>query len=135
MNPKRVDTNAMILLLCSEPLIRSVTKEILQRAGYVVQATGDLGTAVDILADSKIDILITDPYVESIPGHDAAKYLRGKNPQMGVLVVAGLLEDVRLQNRTVLEGFEEFPQPFTADQLIDKVEQVLKRAQKRAAGR
>jgi len=135
MNLRRADTNAMILLLCSEPLVRSVTKEILQRAGYVVQATGDLGTAVDILADSKIDILITDPYVESIPGHEAAKYLRGKNPQMGILVVAGVLEDFRIQNRAVLEGFDEFPLPFTADQLVEKVEQVLKKAHKRAVGR
>jgi hypothetical protein len=54
---------------------------------------------------------------------------------MGVLVVAGLLEDVRLQNRAILEGFEEFPPPFTSDQLVEKVEHVLKKAHKRAAGR
>jgi DNA-binding NtrC family response regulator len=125
----------MILLLCSEPIIRSVMKEVLEQAGYVVRATGDLGTAVDMLAASKIDLLITYPYVESIPGHEAAKYLRGRNPQMGVLVVAGLLEDDRLQYRAVLESFETFPSPFTVDQLIEKVEAVLKTAQKRAARR
>jgi DNA-binding NtrC family response regulator len=125
----------MILLLCSEPIIRSVMKEVLEQAGYVVRATGDLGTAVDMLAASKIDLLITYPYVESIPGHEAAKYLRGRNPQMGVLVVAGLLEDDRLQYRAVLESFETFPPPFTVDQLIEKVEAVLKTAQKRAARR
>ena len=123
----------MILILCSEPLIRSILKDVLTAAGYVVQGTGDLGTAVDILADSKIDLLITYPYVEGLPGHEAAKYLRGKNPQMGILIVAGLLEDVRLQNRSAFEGFEEFPQPFTADQLIEKIEQVLRASQKRAA--
>jgi DNA-binding NtrC family response regulator len=110
-------------------------KEVLEQAGYVVRATGDLGTAVDMLAASKIDLLITYPYVESIPGHEAAKYLRGRNPQMGVLVVAGLLEDDRLQYRAVLESFETFPPPFTVDLLIVKVEAVLKTAQKRAAGR
>jgi DNA-binding NtrC family response regulator len=125
----------MILLLCSEPIIRSVMKEVLEQAGYVVRATGDLGTAVDMLAASRIDLLITYPYVESIPGHEAAKYLRGRNPQMGVLVVAGLLEDDRLQYRAVLESFETFPSPFTVDQLIEKVEAVLKTAQKRAARR
>jgi DNA-binding NtrC family response regulator len=110
-------------------------KEVLEQAGYVVRATGDLGTAVDMLAASRIDLLITYPYVESIPGHEAAKYLRGRNPQMGVLVVAGLLEDDRLQYRAVLESFETFPPPFTVDQLIVKVEAVLKTAQKRAARR
>ena len=128
----------MILLLCSEPIIRSVMKEALEQAGYVVRATGDLGTAVDMLAASKIDLLITYPYVESISGHEAAKYLRGRNQQMGVLVVAGLLADDRLQYRAVLEQFEVFPQPFTRDQLIETVEEVLKtsssRGSQKAAG-
>src|SRR6202790_5852452 len=123
----------MILLLCSEPIIRSVMKEVLEQAGYVVRATGDLGTAVDMLAASKIDLLITYPYVESIPGHEAAKDLRGKTSQMGVLVLAGLLEDDRLRYRAILEGFSTFPPAFTADQLVDKVEEVLKTAKTRAA--
>jgi len=107
-------------------------KEALGRAGYVVQATGDLGTAVDTLSESKIDLLITYPYVESIAGHDAAKYLRGRNPQMGVLVVAGLLDDDRLQYRADLEKFELFPPPFTTAQLMVKVKEVLETMQKRA---
>jgi DNA-binding NtrC family response regulator len=108
-------------------------KDALEQAGYLVEATGDLGTAVDRLADSKIDLLITYPYVESISGHEAAKYLRTKNPQMGVLVVAGLLKDERLQDRAELEGFEVFPPPFTAVQLLEKVKEVLNAARKRAA--
>lgn len=128
-------TDAMILLLCSEPLVRSVMKDALGQAGYIVQATGDLGTAVDTLADSKIDLLIIYPYVESIPGHEAAKYLRGKNPKMGVLVVAGLLKDERLQDRAELEGFEIFPPPFTAAQLMEKVEEAVNAARERAATR
>ena len=66
----------MILLLDSEPVVRSVLKNILETAGYVVLATGSLGVAVDELARCKIDLLITHPYVNNIPGHEAAKYLR-----------------------------------------------------------
>ena len=54
---------------------------------------------------------------------------------MGILLVAGLPNDERLRDRAVFEGFEMFPAPFTADQLIEKTEQVLKAAQKRAAER
>jgi DNA-binding NtrC family response regulator len=122
---KRPATHAMILLLCSEPIIREVMKEALEQAGYVVRATGDLGTAVDLIGASKIDLLITYPYVESISGHEAAKYLRGRAPHMGVLLIAGLLQDDRLQYRDILEKFDAFPAPFTADQLIEKVEEVL----------
>jgi hypothetical protein len=52
---------------------------------------------------------------------------------MGILVVAGLLDDDRLQYRAHLEGFGIFPPPFTAAQLIEKVAEVLKTAQERAA--
>jgi DNA-binding NtrC family response regulator len=130
---RRPATNAMILLLCSEPIIRAVMKEALEHAGYVVRATGDLGTAVDLIGASKIDLLITYPYVESISGHEAAKYLRGKNQNMGVLEVAGLLQDDRLQYRAILENFETFPAPFTRDQLIEKVEEVLHSSATRGA--
>jgi len=132
---KRPATNAMILLLCSEPIIRAVMKEALEEAGYVVRDTGDLGTAVEMIGASKIDLLITYPYVESISGHDAAKYLRGKNPHMGVLVVAGLLRDDRLQYRAILENFDIFPEPFTTDQLVEKVERVLQSSTSRGVHR
>jgi DNA-binding NtrC family response regulator len=119
----------MILLLGSEPVVRSVMKEALERAGYVVLATGSLGVAIESLARSKVELLITHPYVANIPGHEAAKYLRARNPEMGILVVAGLLEDDRLQYRADIERFEIFPPPFTAAQLIQKVEEVLKTTQ------
>jgi CheY-like chemotaxis protein len=40
-----------ILLLTSEPVARLVIQEVLERAGYAVMATGDLGTAVDRLKE------------------------------------------------------------------------------------
>jgi hypothetical protein len=52
---------------------------------------------------------------------------------MGILIVAGLLDDDRLKYRATIEGFEIFPPPFTAAQLIEKVDEVLKAAQEREA--
>jgi CheY-like chemotaxis protein len=66
---KSPETNATILLLGSEPVVRSVMKEALERAGYIVLATGDLGAAVDRLTAVDIDLLITHPYIDNIPGH------------------------------------------------------------------
>jgi DNA-binding response OmpR family regulator len=117
-----------ILLLISEPLVRQVTREVLERAGYSVMATGDLGTAVDRMDESKPDLLMISPYVETITGHDAAKYLQGRNPGMRILMMAGLLADDRLLNRAELEQVEIFPEPFTGRELVAKVKQVLSSA-------
>lgn len=119
--------NEGILLLISEPVVRHVIQEVLERAGYVVMATGDLGTAVDRIHESKPDLLIIAPYVESITGYAAAKYLESHSPGMRILIVAGLLADDRLQYRAELERFDIFPQPFTAAELLEKVTQVFER--------
>jgi DNA-binding NtrC family response regulator len=129
---KRFDPNA-ILLLGSEPVVRSVMKEVLENAGYVVLATGSLGTAVDMLADVKAGLLIIPPYIDNLTGHEAAKYLRARNPHMGILMVAGFLDDDRIRYRAKLEGFEIFPAPFPASQLLEKVAEVMKAARDRAA--
>ena len=98
-----------ILLLVSDPLVRATLKETLDRAGYMVMAAGDLGQAVDRLKECTPDLLITRTYVEGLPGHDAAIYLRTKCMTMRVLILGGLLDDERLQNREVLQGFKVFP--------------------------
>ena len=103
-----------ILLLASDPVVRSVMKETLEREGYTVLSTGDLGNAVDRLKEVQPDLLITRTYVEGLPGHDAAKYLRTKSPKMKVLMVGGLMSDDRLELRESLAGFEIFPKPYSA---------------------
>jgi DNA-binding NarL/FixJ family response regulator len=75
-----------VVLLVSDPLVRSVLQETLEREGYMVRATGDLGQAVDRLKESVADLLITRTYVESMPGHEAAMYLLTKCPTMRVLM-------------------------------------------------
>src|SRR3981189_1075819 len=100
--PERSPMQSTILLLISEPLVRLVLQELLDRAGYFVMATGDLGTAVDRVSEAKPDLLIISPYVEGITGNQAAKYLQARCLSMRILMVAGLLADDRLQYRAEL---------------------------------
>jgi DNA-binding NtrC family response regulator len=114
-----------LLLLISEPLVRLVLQELLEKAGYLVMATGDLGTAVERVGEAAPVLLIISPYVETISGHQAAKYLQSRSPHMQILMVAGLLDDDRLQYRAELERINIFPQPFTGPQLLEKVREIL----------
>jgi len=114
-----------ILLLASEPIVRLVFQETLENGGYCVLGAGDLGAAVDRLKECKPDLLIIRPYVEDISGYDAATFLRSKCHGLRVLMVAGLIDHDRLQNRMALGGFEVFPKPFTAAELLEKVKDVL----------
>jgi len=126
--------NYTILLLHSAPVVRRVTREILEQKGYVVRATGDLGVAVDMLHETKPDLLLVDLYVGDISGHDAAMYLTGKCPSMGVLIIAGVPADQRMENRTVGEGFRVFPKPFHPADLLAAVDDALDANRKRLHG-
>jgi DNA-binding response OmpR family regulator len=114
-----------ILLLVSDPVVRSILKETLQREGYTVLPTGDLGQAVDRLNECIPDLLITRTYVDSMPGHEAAMYLRTKCRGMRVLMLGGVLDDERLQYRAERQGFEIFPKPYSAAVLLQEVRRVL----------
>jgi DNA-binding response OmpR family regulator len=114
-----------ILLLVSDQLIRAVTQETLEQEGYLVLSAGDLGTAVDRLREISPDLLITRMFVQTMPGHQAAMYLRTKRPQMRVLIMSGMLEDDRLANREALAGFEIFPKPYSPSEFLEKVREIL----------
>jgi DNA-binding response OmpR family regulator len=118
-------TKTTILLLVSDPVVRSILKETLEREGYTVVASRDLGQAVDRLQECIPDLLITRTYIESLPGHEAAMYLRTKCPEMKVLMLGGLLDDERLAYRAEQQGFEVFPKPYTAAVLLQEVRLVL----------
>lgn len=118
-------TSATILVFHSAPVVRAVIAEILDREGYVVRATGDLGIAVDMTRETPPDLLLIDVYVADITGHDAALYLCKKSPHTQVLMVAGVPDDQRINTRTTNAGFTVFPKPFAPAELVAKVKEVL----------
>lgn len=117
--------NTTILLLVSDSAIRHVICKALESEGYSVLTASDLGVAVDLLKRCTPDLLMVRHYTESISGHDAATYLRRMCFGIPVLLVGGLLEDDGLENREILQGFEIFPKPYEAAELLEKVKEVL----------
>jgi two-component system phosphate regulon response regulator OmpR len=122
---------ATILLFHSAPLVRQVIREILEQAGYVVRATGDLGIAVDMVRETPPDLLLIDVYVANISGRDAALYLRQKRPALRVLFLAGVPADERLDVFVANERFLVFPSPFAPAALIARVKEILQRGERR----
>jgi DNA-binding response OmpR family regulator len=118
--------NSSILLLISDPLMRTIMRETLERSGYLIVSAGDVGAAVDRLKELRPDLLIVSPYINSMTGHMAAHYLRTRFPGLPVLIVAGFMDDERVSDQNALEDFFMFPKPFARDELLDKVREVLR---------
>ena len=127
-----VPPDATILLLDSEPVMRAALHDALENAGYLIRLAGDLGEALDRLAETPPDLLITRPYINSMPGRIAADYLRSKQNGLPVLLVAGFLEDDRVDVQNTVEEFHTFPNPFRRDELVAKVKDVLNLIRRKA---
>jgi DNA-binding response OmpR family regulator len=118
--------NTSILLLDSDPLMRTILHETLERAGYLVVNAGDLGAAVDRLKEMRPDLLIVRPQISSMPGRMAAHYLRTKCPGLPVLMVGGYMDDERVHVQDSIQDLHLFPKPFAASELLAKVKDVLR---------
>lgn len=117
--------NTTILFLGWDPTLRRVICDVLESGGYGVLAASEVGEALDRIKECTPDLLMVRHYTESMSGHDAALYLRRACPGIPVLLVGGILDDDRLEDREFLQGFEVFPKPFKAAELLDKVKEVL----------
>ncbi len=118
-------SDVTILLLDSDSVMRAALHDAFQSAGYLVVAVGDLGEAVDRLNEMRPDLLITRPYINSMPGRIAANYLRSKHPGLPVLIVGGFVDDDRLNVQNAIEEFYTFPKPFSREELLANVADVL----------
>jgi DNA-binding response OmpR family regulator len=106
--------------------MRDVVREALQSAGYLVIPAGDLGVAVDRLNEVRPDLLIVRPYINSMPGETAADYLRCRCAGLPVLVLDGFMDDDRIHVQNTIRHFHTFPRPFSREEFLAKVSDVLK---------
>ena len=118
-------SDAIILLLDSDPVMRAVLCDALESAGYLVVTASDLGAAVDRVRDMRPDLLVVRPYINSMTGHMAADYLRTKRPGLSVLIVGGFMEDDRIRDQDALGLFHVFPKPFVRSEFLASVKEVL----------
>jgi len=120
-----VKQQTTILLLCSDSNLRLVMQEVMENKGYVVLPASDLSRAVDWLSRCKPDLLLVRPYLSGISGYEAALYLRTKCHGIRIMMVSGFLQDDRLQYQWSLQGIEVFPKPFTGEEFLQKIANVL----------
>jgi CheY-like chemotaxis protein len=118
-------SNASVLLLVSDPPMRTVLHDILDRAGCLVVAVDSLGPAVDRLKVMRPDLLITRPFINSMPGAMAAHYLRTWCPGLPVLIVDGFADDERVNVPLAVDEIHVFPKPFAPHLFLEAVKGIL----------
>jgi two-component system OmpR family response regulator len=114
-----------IVVVDAEPAVRSILSKILKRAGYTVHVAGEFHQALQIIESSRPDLVLTNVFLNGITGRDAIHQIKDRCPAARVLMVSGVPDDEVIRESSKLDGFDVFPKPFKASDLIAKVQKVL----------
>jgi DNA-binding response OmpR family regulator len=125
-----LDGHGDILIVEDDDIIRQIMTTILQRAGFGVVAVGDGDQALSYLAHEHrpVDLLCTDGMLPGLPPHQLIDQVRAQSPGTRVLVVSGLVADEPALLQLRAGALPYLAKPFDADELVNKVNQVLGRA-------
>ena len=122
------DENMKILVVDDFATMRRIVKNILTQLGYKKIVEADDGTtALDILNQEKVDLIISDWNMPKMTGLDLLKNVRG-NPDMAstpfIMVTAEAQQDnIILAVKAKVSQY--IVKPFTADTLGEKIDKVL----------
>jgi two-component system, cell cycle sensor histidine kinase and response regulator CckA len=135
----------VILLVEDEPLVRKVTCEVLQSAGYRVLKAKNSAEAVRTFLQhgEEVNLLLTDVIMPGRNGHELARELRAICPSLKIVFTSGFPENTVTSHGLHEAGLFYLPKPYAVQSLIAKVrhaleEEVLQepmpRVARRAAG-
>jgi two-component system cell cycle sensor histidine kinase/response regulator CckA len=106
--------------------LRELIEEILKGGGYKVLTAPDGAAGLIVARDhpGEIDVLLTDIVMPNMLGPDLAEQMKADNAGLRVLFMSGHAQPA-LGMTTLATGTQLLQKPFMADELLDKLHQVL----------
>jgi PAS domain S-box-containing protein len=125
--PRLLMGTEIILLAEDEEAVRNLTRRILCNAGYTVLTAANGGEALLFSAQHAggIHLLLTDVIMPRMSGKTLAQELSKTRPALRVLYMSGYTDDVINRSGALDEGANFISKPFTSDDLLRKVREVL----------
>jgi two-component system cell cycle sensor histidine kinase/response regulator CckA len=116
-----------VLVVEDEPMLRSLTRELLAEAGYRVldAENGDAALRIAGAHPGPIDLLVTDVVMPGMSGLELARQLCASRPHTRVVYCSGYTEDAVVRSGRVGPGSAFLPKPFAPADLERLVRQVL----------
>ncbi|HTT70250.1 MAG TPA: PAS domain S-box protein [Anaeromyxobacteraceae bacterium] len=116
-----------VLVVEDEPKVREVAVRMLRAGGYRVLEAGGLAEASALarLEVGPLHLLITDIVMPGHGGPEVARHLRALKPEMRLLYTSGYSRDAISRRGVLEEGIAFLPKPFTAEELLSRVREVL----------
>ena len=118
---------ARILVVDDNTLLRTILRDVLEKAGHTVDEAEDGTVALAKLKARLPDLVVTDYYMPNMTGAELTTVIR-RDVSLKTLPVIGLAgtNDSRQQLETA--GVDEYlPKPMKEKQLVGAVQKILER--------
>ena len=119
-----------VLVLDDEPDMRKLVSAMLASNGYTVLTADDGESAIRTFQKSKqpVDLVLLDVVSPGLSGPMVADRITELQPGTRVLFMSGYENTNVVRRYVVDQGFALLTKPFTADQLVRKVREILEPA-------
>ncbi|HEY6462519.1 MAG TPA: PAS domain S-box protein [Polyangiaceae bacterium] len=127
VHPATLEGHETVLLVEDEEQLRSVTRSILERAGYhvVVARTPNEALALCEVHPMALDMLLTDVVMPEMSGAELARRVMATRPGIRTLCMSGYTDETIIRHGILEKGIAFLQKPFTPDLLVRKVREVL----------
>jgi PAS domain S-box-containing protein len=116
---------ARILVVEDDAAVRTVVRAMLTTAGYAVTTAENAEGAQRAARANRFELVISDVVLNDSSGPIVVAQLREQLPGIKVLFVSGHAEGLIAQRGMLRPGTHFLPKPFTQQDLLAKVEQIL----------
>lgn len=116
-----------ILVVDDEPGLRLLAKNLLQLYGYNVLTTESAENALNILEQTKVDLLLSDIIMPGLDGYQLAAIVIKKFPDVKIQLASGFSDDLHLNNPNEANILNKnlLHKPYSKDQLLKSIRTLL----------
>jgi PAS domain S-box-containing protein len=117
--------SGVILLVEDNDAVRRPVARLLSDFGYDVVAADGPEEALRLAAGRRLDLLVTDVVMPTMNGRQLAERLLTDQSDLKVLYISGYTDDAVIARGVIEAGTAFLQKPFGADQLAQKIREVL----------
>ena len=116
-----------VLLVEDDPLMRTLTRQMLEEHGYTVLEASDGNSALELLNSSSaaIDVALTDVVMRGMSGPELALQLMDRRPNVKVVYMSGYTGELIAQSDGAGRGNPLLEKPFTKAALLNAIQAAL----------